>query len=55
MIHATNIDIIVSTVPVLVVTVLFSILIVARIYTTSLPVDDSQRIDPDSVGLDGLS
>jgi len=47
-----NIDILVATVPVLVMTVFFSILIVARIYATSLPINKkAQFVDPDSVGL----
>lgn len=51
-----NIDIVVAAVPVLVTTVFFSILIAARIYATSLPINkETQFIDPDSVGLDGLS
>jgi len=53
--HVAQIDVIVSVVPVLVITVFFTILIVARIYATSLPVDSALRIDPDAVGLDGLS
>ena len=51
-----NIDVLVAAVPVLVMTVFFSILIVARIYATSLPVNKNiQFVDPDSLGLDGLS
>lgn len=53
--HLEQIDIIVSVVPVLVITVLFSILIVARIYGTSQPFNRVNGIDPDAVGIDGLS
>lgn len=53
--HVQNIDIMIAVIPVLVTTVFFTILIVARIYATSLPVNARQRIDPDAVGLDGLS
>jgi hypothetical protein len=53
--HIQNIDIIVATVPVLVTTVFFTILIVARIYATSLPVDPALKIDPNNLGIDGLS
>jgi hypothetical protein len=53
--HIQNIDILVAIVPVLVTTVFFTILIVARIYATSLPVNPALRIDPDSLGLNGLS
>jgi len=51
-----NIDILIAAVPVLVITVLFSIPIAARIYATSLPVNKkTQFIDPDGTGIDGLS
>lgn len=53
--HVEQIDVVVSVVPVLVITVLFSILIVARAYATSQPFDRANGIDPDAVGLDGLS
>ena len=53
--HIEQIDVIVSVVPVLVVTVFFTILIVARIYGTSQPFNPANGIDPDAVGLDGLS
>lgn len=50
-----NIDVAVAVVPVLVVTVFFTILIVARIYATSLPVNPALRIDPEEIGINGLS
>jgi hypothetical protein len=54
--HVQTIDILVAVVPVLVMTVFFSILIVARIYATSLPINKKiQYIDPDSLGFDGMS
>lgn len=49
-------DFLFALLPVLVVTVLFTILIVARIYANSLPVNKNiQFVDPDSLGLDGIS
>jgi hypothetical protein len=49
-------DFLYALLPVLVVTVLFSILIAARIYATSLPVNKNlQFVDPDGLGLDGMS
>jgi hypothetical protein len=49
-------DFLFAAIPVLVVTVLFSILIAARIYATSSPVNKLyQNIDPNGIGLDGLS
>ncbi len=47
--HLQNIDILVAVVPVLVTTVFFTILIVARIYATSLPVNSKLRIDPNRI------
>ena len=49
-------DFLFALLPLLVLTVLFTIIIVARIHATSLPVNKTyQNIDPDSIGLDGLS
>ena len=49
-------DFLYALLPVLTMTVLFSIPIAARIFANSKPVDHTtQFIDPDSVGLDGLS
>jgi hypothetical protein len=49
-------DFLFALLPVLVVTVLFSILIAARIYATSLPVNKTyQYIDPNGIGIDGMS
>lgn len=49
-------DILYALLPVLVITVLFSILIVARIYATSLPINKKiQFVDPNNTGLDDLS
>ena len=53
--HVEQIDVLVSVVPVLVVTVLFSILIAARIYGTSQPFDPANGIDPEEIGINGLS
>lgn len=53
--HIQDTDVIIAVIPVLVTTVFFLILIVARIYATSMPINSALRIDPDSVGLDGLS
>ena len=51
-----NIDVVIATIPVFVVTVFFLILISFRIYATSLPINKVlQFIDPDSIGMDGLS
>ena len=52
----SNYDYLYALLTVLTVTVLFSIPIAARIFATSKPVDHAtQFIDPDSVGLDGMS
>ena len=52
----TDLTILAALVPVLAMTVFFTILIVARIYATSLPFDRSLAVTDDEVdGLQGMS
>jgi hypothetical protein len=50
-----DIDIMIACIPVLVLTIFFMILITFRIHDTSTPVDISMSIDPNLIGIDGLS
>lgn len=48
-------DIMIAAAPVLVITIFFLILIVYRIYDASNPVSSGINIDPNEIGMDGLS
>lgn len=47
--------IVIAAAPVLVITIFFLILIVYRIYDASNPVTSDMNIDPNEIGIDGLS
>lgn len=50
-----ELDIMIAVMPVLSLTIFFMILITMRIHATSQPVSYHQLIDPDEIGLDGMS
>lgn len=51
-----ELDIMIACIPVLALTIFFMILITYRIHSTSEPVRlDQCLIDPDAIGVDGLS
>lgn len=51
-----DIDIMIACIPVMALTIFFMILITYRIHSTSEPVRlDQCLIDPDDIGIDGLS